>query len=87
MDYKHNETILNDYLNYLIYKKVITKYYLQRIGVKNWELQINHNIISELNTMFILFEVDLYYFDLEQIKIKIKELITLNFQQYLNKNM
>ena len=87
MDYKHNETILKDYLNYLIYKKVITKYYLQRIGVKNWELQINHNIISELNTMCILFEVDLYYFDLEQIKIKIKELITLNFQQYLNKNM
>lgn len=87
MDYKHNETILKDYLNYLIYKKIITKYYLQRIGVKKWELQINHNIISELNTMRILFEVDLYCFNLEQIKIKIKELLTLNFQQYLNKNM
>ena len=87
MDYKHNETILNDYLNYLIYKKIITKYYLQRTGEKAWELQINHNIISELNTTCILFEIDLYCFDLEQIKIKIKELFTLNFQQYLNKNM
>ena len=87
MDYKHNETILKDYLNYLIYKKIITKYYLQRIGVEKWELQINHNIISELNTMCILFELDLYCFNLEQIKIKIKELLTLNFQQYLNKNM
>ena len=87
MDYKHNETILKDYLNYLIYKKIITKYYLRRIGEKAWELQINHNVISELNTTCILFEVDLYCFDLEQIKIKIKELFTLNFQHYLNRNM
>lgn len=87
MDHKHNEVVLTDYLDYLAYKKIITKYYLRRTRAESWELQINHNVISERNVMCILFEVNLFYFSLEEVKRIIKDFMTKNFAEHLKRNM
>lgn len=87
MDHKHSELVLTDYLNYLVYKKIITKYYLRRIGAEEWELQIHHNVINEKNVMCILFCVNLYCFNLAYVKRIISELMTKNFEEYLKENI
>ena len=85
MDFEHNKTVLEDYLNYLIYKQVIVEYYLTITGSENWELRINHFVYSR--KYCILLGIDLYLFSLKNIKEQIEKCMTLNFRDYLKNNM
>ena len=69
-------------LDLMSFNNVITDYYLKRVSVDRYELQVNHTINNKL--FCVLIDFDYSYFNTDNELKRLKELMVKNYIKYLS---
>ena len=69
-------------LDLMSFNNVITNYYLKRVSVDRYELQVNHTINNKL--FCVLIDFDYSYFNADNELKRLKDLMVKNYIKYLS---